>query len=256
MSESAAPPATEYIQHHLTNLNVGHGFWSFHLDTMLTSIALGILVFGTLYSVGRRATSGVPTKLQAAVEIVLEMVQTQVHDTFHGDSKLVGPMALTVFLWVFAINAMDLLPVDLASDVAGLFGVHHWKVVPTTDPNHTFAMSLSVFFLTIFGNFASKGAGGYLKEALTVPFGPAMAPFNLIFRIIEDCAKPISLSLRLFGNMYAGEMIFILIGLMPIYLQWILGAPWAIFHILVITLQAFIFMILTIIYMSMAYESH
>lgn len=256
MSESAAPTATEYIQHHLTNFTVGHGFWSFNLDTLVTSAVLGLIVFGVMYSVARRITSGVPGKLQAAVEIVIEMVETQVHDSFHGDAKIVAPLALTIFCWVFAINAMDLLPVDFAPDVAALFGIEHWKVVPTTDPNHTFAMSLTVFFLCIFGNFAAKGPGGYLKEALTVPFGPALAPANLIFRIIEDIAKPISLSLRLFGNMYAGEMVFILIGLMPIYLQWLLGAPWAIFHILVITLQAFIFMILSVIYMSMAYESH
>lgn len=256
MSESAAPSATEYIQHHLTNFTVGHGFWSLNLDTLLTSAILGLFIFGTMFLVARKVTSGVPGKLQSVVEVVIEMVQEQVHDTFHGDSKLVAPLALTIFVWVFAINAMDLLPVDFAPDVASLFGVEHWKVVPTTDPNHTFAMSLTVFFLCIYGNFAAKGAMGYAKEALTVPFGPAMAPANLIFRILEDLAKPISLSLRLFGNMYAGEMVFILIGLMPIYVQWILGAPWAIFHILVITLQAFIFMILTVIYMSMAYESH
>lgn len=256
MSESASPPATEYIQHHLTNFTAGQGFWTFNLDTLVTSAVLGLLMFGLLFLVSRKVTAGVPGRLQAAVEIVLEMVQTQVKDSFHGDSKIVGPLALTIFLWVFAINAMDLLPVDLAPDLASLFGVEHWKVVPTTDPNHTFAMSLTVFILCIVGNFVAKGPGGYAKEALTVPFGPKMAPFNLIFRIIEDLAKPISLSLRLFGNMYAGEMVFILIGLMPWYLQFILGAPWAIFHILVITLQAFIFMILTVIYMSMAYESH
>jgi F-type H+-transporting ATPase subunit a len=256
MSESAAPTATEYIQHHLTNFTVGQGFWSFNLDTLITSAFLGLVIFGTMFLVARRATSGVPGKLQSLVEVVIEMVQEQVHDSFHGDSKLVAPLALTIFVWVFAINAMDMLPVDLAPMVASLFGIEHWKVVPTTDPNHTFAMSLTVFFLCIFGNFAAKGPGGYAKEALTVPFGPAMAPANLIFRILEDLAKPISLSLRLFGNMYAGEMVFILIGLMPFYVQWILGAPWAIFHILVITLQAFIFMILTVIYMSMAYESH
>jgi F-type H+-transporting ATPase subunit a len=256
MSESAAPTATEYIQHHLTNFTVGHGFWSFNIDTIVTSAVLGMIVFGMMYAVARRVTSGVPGKLQSAVEVVIEMVETQVHDSFHGDAKIVAPLALTIFCWVFAINAMDLLPVDFASDVAALFGGSHWKPVATTDPNHTFAMSLTVFFLCIYGNFAAKGAGGYLKEALTVPFGPAMAPANLIFRILEDIAKPISLSLRLFGNMYAGEMVFILIGLMPIGLQWVLGAPWAIFHILVITLQAFIFMILTVIYMSMAYESH
>lgn len=256
MSESAAPSAGEYIHHHLTNYTVGHGFWAVHMDTLVTSFVLGLFMFGTMWLVARRVTAGVPGRLQAAVEIVLEMVQTQVHDTFHGESKLVGPLALTIFVWVFAINAMDLLPVDLAPMVASLFGIEHWKVVPTTDPNHTFAMSLTVFFLMLFGNFSSKGVGGFAKEALTVPFGPAMAPANLIFRIVEDIAKPISLSLRLFGNMYAGEMVFILIGLLPVYLQWLLGAPWAIFHILVITLQAFIFMILTVIYMSMAYESH
>jgi len=256
MSESAAPSASEYIHHHLTNYTVGHGFWSWHVDTIATSAVLGMIMFGIMWLVGRNVTAGVPGRLQAAVEIVLEMVQEQVHDTFHGESKLIGPLALTIFVWVFAINAMDLLPVDLAPMVAGWFGVEHWKVVPTTDPNHTFAMSLTIFFLCIFGNFAAKGPGGYLKEALTVPFGPAMAPANLIFRVVEDLAKPISLSLRLFGNMYAGEMVFILIGLMPVWVQWLLGTPWAIFHILVITLQAFIFMILSIIYMSMAYESH
>ena len=256
MTETAAPTSAEYIHHHLTNFTVGHGFWSLNVDTLATSAFLGLLVFGLLFLVSRNVTAGVPGKLQSAVEIVLEMVQTQVHDSFHGESKLVGPMALTIFLWVFAINAMDLLPVDLAPTIAGFFGIEHWKVVPTTDPNHTFAMSLTVFILCIFGNFSAKGAAGYAKEALTVPFGPKMAPFNLIFRIIEDLAKPISLSLRLFGNMYAGEMVFILIGLMPVYVQWLLGAPWAIFHILVITLQAFIFMILTVIYMSMAHESH
>lgn len=256
MSESAAPSSTEYIQHHLTNFTVGHGFWTIHLDTLITSAFLGLVIFGTMFLVARRATSGVPGRLQSFVEVVIEMVQEQVHDTFHGESKLVAPLALTIFVWVFAINAMDLLPVDFAPLVAGLFGIEHWKVVPTTDPNHTFAMSLTVFILCVAGNFIAKGPGGYAKEALTVPFGPAAAPANLIFRIIEDLAKPISLSLRLFGNMYAGEMVFVLIGLMPVYLQWILGAPWAIFHILVITLQAFIFMILTVIYMSMAYESH
>jgi F-type H+-transporting ATPase subunit a len=209
-----------------------------------------------MFLVARRVTAGVPGKLQAAVEILLEMVQSQVKDTFHGESALVGPLALTIFAWVFAINAMDLLPVDLMSTLGGLVGIHFWKVVPTTDPNHTFAMSLTVFFLCYFYNFKIKGFGGFTHEVLAAPFGIKAAPFNLIFRIIEDLAKPVSLSLRLFGNMYAGEMVFILIGLLPFYLQWILGAPWAIFHILIITLQAFIFMILTIIYLSMAHESH
>jgi F-type H+-transporting ATPase subunit a len=257
MSESeAAPTSAEYIHHHLTNLQIGHGFWTINLDTLITSALLGILVFGLFAWVARKATSGVPGKLQSAIEIVLEMVQGQVKDTFHGDSGAVGPLALTIFIWVFTLNAMDLLPVDLLPRLLGLFGVHYWKAVPTTDPNHTFAMSLTVFFLIYFYSLKVKGARGFAKEVLTAPFGAKMAPFNLLFRIIEDLAKPVSLALRLFGNMYAGEMVFILIALLPFYLQWLLGAPWAIFHILIITLQAFIFMILTIIYLSMAHESH
>lgn len=256
MSESAAPTSGEYIHHHLTNLQVGQGFWSLNLDTLITSALLGILVFGLFAWVARKATSGVPGKMQAAIEIVLEMVQSQVKDTFHGESGAVGPLALTIFVWVFVLNTMDLLPVDLVPMLMGTVGVHNWKVVPTTDPNHTFAMSLTVFFLIYFYNLKVKGLGGFSREVLTAPFGAKMAPFNLLFRVVEDLAKPVSLALRLFGNMYAGEMVFILIALLPFYLQWLLGAPWAIFHILIITLQAFIFMILTIIYLSMAHESH
>ncbi|MDE2624071.1 MAG: F0F1 ATP synthase subunit A [Betaproteobacteria bacterium] len=256
MSESAGNSTSEYIHHHLTNLQDGHGFWTFNLDTLITSALLGLLVVGLFAWVARKATSGVPGKLQAAVEMIFEMVQSQVRDTFHGDSGAVGPLALTIFVWVFVLNAMDLLPVDLVPMILGAFGVHHWKAVPTTDPNHTFAMSLTVFFLIYFYNIKAKKFGGFMHEVLTAPFGPKMAPFNLLFRLIEDLAKPVSLALRLFGNMYAGEMVFILIALLPFYLQWVLGAPWAIFHILIITLQAFIFMILTIIYLSMAHESH
>ncbi len=256
MSESAGHSTGEYIQHHLTNLQEGHGFWTFNLDTIITSALLGLLVFGLFAWVARKATSGVPGKLQAAVEIVLEMVQTQVKDTFHGEAGAVGPLALTIFIWVFTLNAMDLLPVDLLPMILGAFGIHYWKAVPTTDPNLTFAMSLTVFFLIYFYNIKVKKLGGFVHEVLTAPFGAKMAPFNLLFRIVEDLAKPVSLALRLFGNMYAGEMVFILIALLPVYLQWVLGAPWAIFHILIITLQAFIFMILTIIYLSMAHESH
>ncbi|NDU87968.1 MAG: F0F1 ATP synthase subunit A [Ferrovum sp.] len=256
MTESAAPTSSEYIHHHLTNLVIGHGFWSIDLDTVVTSAVMGLIVFGFLASVARRATSGIPGRVQAALEIVLEMVQTQVRDTFHGDSGIVAPLALTIFVWVFTLNALDLLPVDLVPLIMGSVGIEHWKVVPTTDPNLTFAMSITVFFLMLFYNFKVKKFGGFMHEVLTVPFGAKMAPFNLLFRLIEDLAKPVSLALRLFGNMYAGEMVFILIALLPPYLQWALGAPWAIFHILIITLQAFIFMILTIIYLSMAHESH
>ena len=251
-----APTTSEYISHHLQNLRVGEGFWSFHLDTIIVAAVLGLVVFGVFYVAARRVTSGVPGPLQNFVEIILEFVDQRVKDSFHGRNPLIAPLALTIFVWVFAMNAMDLLPVDLIPKILGWFGVEHWKAVPTTDPNHTFAMSLTVFFLMYFYNFKVKGVKGFAKEALFSPFGKWLIPVNLLFRIIEDIAKPVSLALRLFGNMYAGEMVFILIALLPWYLQWLLGAPWAIFHILIITLQAFIFMILTIIYLSMAHESH
>lgn len=250
---------SEYIQHHLTNLSSVHGdegFWSFHLDTLSISIALGFIVFGAMWMAARNATSGVPSGLQNFVEMVIEMVDTQVKDTFHGKSELIAPLALTIFVWIFAMNAMDVIPVDLLPYVAHLMGIEHLKVVPSTDLNATFAMSLSVFFLIYFYSFKIKGLGGFAHEVLCAPFGKWLFPVNILFRIVEDIAKPISLALRLFGNMYAGEMVFILIALLPWYLQWMLGAPWAIFHLLIITLQAFVFMMLTVVYLSMAHESH
>jgi F-type H+-transporting ATPase subunit a len=256
MAQTESPSSTEYIVHHLTNYTGGQGFWTFHLDTMIVSAVVGLAVFGLFYVVARRATAGVPGRLQNLVELILELVSRQVRDTFHGKSRLIAPLALTIFVWVFVMNALDLLPVDLLPTVLGWLGVRHWKPVPTSDPNATFAMSLTVFFLIYFYSLAVKGPGGFSREVLFQPFGRWMIPLNILFRIIEDVAKPISLALRLFGNMYAGEMVFILIALLPWYLQWLLGAPWAIFHILIITLQAFIFMILSIIYLSMAHESH
>ncbi|MGZ8256144.1 MAG: F0F1 ATP synthase subunit A [Gallionella sp.] len=249
---------SEYIQHHLTNLHAGEGFWSFHLDTLLVSLVMGLIVFGTMWLVARRATAGVPGRMQNFVEMVVDMVHSQVKDTFHGDSKLIAPLALTIFVWIFALNALDVVPVDLLPLVASWFGVSHLKVVATTDLNATFAMSISVFFLIYFYSFKIKGFGGFSKEILFAPFGknPLLIPVNVLFRVVEDIAKPISLALRLFGNMYAGEMVFILIALLPWYLQWTLGAPWAIFHLLIITLQAFVFMMLTVVYLSMAHESH
>jgi F-type H+-transporting ATPase subunit a len=249
---------SEYIQHHLTNLHSGEGFWSFHLDTLLVSLALGFLVFGTMWLTARKATSGVPGRMQNFIEIVVTMVDAQVKDTFHGKSELITPLAITIFVWIFAMNAMDVIPVDALPFLADKFGVEHLKIVPSTDLNATFAMSLSVFFLIYFYSFKIKGFGGFTKEILFSPFGkfPLLIPVNILFRIVEDIAKPISLALRLFGNMYAGEMVFILIALLPWYLQWTLGAPWAIFHLLIITLQAFVFMMLTIVYLSMAHESH
>jgi len=205
--------------------------------------------------VAGRASSGVPGGLQNFVEMVVGLVDQQVRDTFHGRSALVTPLAITIFVWVFVMNAMDLIPVDFLPVTAAAVGVDYLKVVPTTDPNLTFAMSISVFFIMLWMNVKVKGFGGFLHEVLSAPFGMKLAPVNLIFRIVEDIAKPISLALRLFGNMYAGEMVFILIALLGIW-QLPLALPWALFHILIITLQAFVFMMLTIVYMSMASESH
>jgi F-type H+-transporting ATPase subunit a len=232
-------------------LSVGKGFWALHLDSFLIGALLGAVVFGFLYWGARNATSGVPGKLQNFVELLYEFVDSQVKVVYHGKNEVIAPLAFTIFVWVFAMNAMDLLPIDLLA-VLGL----HVKVVPTTDPNTTFAMSLSVFVLMIYYNFKVKGAGGFLHEAADAPFGLKLAPVNLLFRIIEDVAKPLSLALRLFGNMYAGEMVFILIALLPFWVQPLLGWPWAVFHILIITLQAYIFMMLTIVYLSMAHEQH
>jgi F-type H+-transporting ATPase subunit a len=265
---SAEGGTAGYIQHHLTNLvvcsdsakvdGVCHGFWSFHFDTLLVSGILGLLVFGLMAKLASKATSGVPSGAQNFVEMVVGLVDQQVRDTFHGKSALVTPLAITIFVWVFVMNAMDLIPVDfLPSAVQAATGNHHlpFKFVPTTDPNLTFGMSITVFFISLFLGLKTKGFGHFMHEVLAVPFGMKLAPINLLFRIVEEIARPISLSLRLFGNMYAGEMVFILIALLGLY-QLPLALPWELFHILIITLQAFVFMMLTIVYMSMAAESH
>jgi F-type H+-transporting ATPase subunit a len=265
-AEGGTLTTTGYIQHHLTNLAVCsdaakdasghcHGFWTFHLDTLLVSGILGLVVFGLMAKAASRASSGIPGGLQNFIEMVVGMVDQQVKDTFHGKSALVTPLAITIFVWVFVMNAMDLIPVDFLPLIAGAAGVPYLKVVPTTDPNLTFAMAITVFFIMIWMNLKVKGFGGYMHEIFTAPFGAKLAPVNFIFRVVEDIAKPISLALRLFGNMYAGEMVFILIALLGLY-QLPLALPWALFHILIITLQAFVFMMLTIVYMSMAAESH
>jgi F-type H+-transporting ATPase subunit a len=277
-SESAGPTANEYISHHLVNLHVGHGFWSFHLDTLIMSGLVGIVVFGLMAWAARNATAGVPGKFQAFVEIVVGMVDQQVRDTFHGKSELVTPLAITVFIWVFCMNALDLIPVDFIPwFMHHVVGVEHWKSVPTTDPNATFAMSLTVFALIVIFNLKFKGFGGLLQEIFTQPFHSdnvalqiLLAPVNLVLRFIEELAKPVSLALRLFGNMFAGEVLFILMVLLAGAWSWqslgtsslsmvghvALSLGWGIFHILIVTLQAFIFMMLTIVYMSLASESH
>ena len=248
--------ATGYIVHHLTDLKIGEGFWTFNLDTLFFAGLLGFIFVFVFKKAAESATSGVPGPLQNFVEMIVEFVDTQVKDSFHGRSALIAPLALTIFCWVFLMNAMDLLPVDLLPGIASLFGIKYLRVVPSTDLNETFAMSISVFFLILFYSIKVKGPIGFAKEMLLTPFGPWMIPFNLLLKLVEELAKPISLGLRLFGNMYAGELIFILIALLPWWVQPALSFPWAVFHILIITLQAFIFMVLTVVYLSLAHEDH
>lgn len=251
-----ASGATAYIVHHLTDLKIGEGFWTFNIDTLFFSVFLGLVFVFVFKKAAESATSDVPGPLQNFVELIVEFVDTQVKDSFHGRSALIAPLALTIFCWVFLMNAMDLLPVDLMPAIAQLFGIKYLRVVPSTDLNATFAMSISVFCLIIFYSIKVKGPIGFAKEMLLTPFGPWMIPFNLLLKLVEELAKPISLGLRLFGNMYAGELIFILIALLPWWVQPALSFPWAVFHILIITLQAFIFMVLTIVYLSLAHEDH
>lgn len=252
----------EYIQHHLDHLTVNlqpgiteGGFWTVNIDTLVVSILLAVFLAVFLRYIAARMQSGVPSRLQNFVEIVIDFVQSNVNQSYHGKSTLIAPLALVVFLWIFCMNLMDLLPVDLVPRFFGLFGIHHFKNVPTADPNATFAMSISIFALIVFYNVTVKGFS-LGKEILTKPFGPYLFFLNVPFRIIEEVAKPFTLALRLFGNMFAGELIFILIALMPWWMQWLPGGIWAIFHILIITIQAFIFMMLTIVYLSMAHETH
>ncbi|MDP2902849.1 MAG: F0F1 ATP synthase subunit A [Methylovulum sp.] len=252
----AAEGATGYIIHHLTTFSVGEGFWTLHIDTLFFSVVLGGLFIWFFKTAAEKATAGVPGLVQSFAEMLIEFVDTQVKDTFHGHSKLIAPLALTIFCWIFLWNFMDLFPVDILPLIGSLMGIEYLRVVPSTDLNATFAMSISVFCLIIFYSIKIKGAWGFTKELTLQPFGVWLLPFNLLLKLVEEFAKPISLALRLFGNLYAGELIFILIALLPWYIQPFLSFPWAIFHILIITLQAFIFMVLTIVYLSMAHEDH
>jgi F-type H+-transporting ATPase subunit a len=260
-------PATtaEYVQHHLNHLRFnlqhfklgGDGvLTTINLDTLVVSITLGVIFLILFRMVARTATPGVPKPLQNFVEIVVEFVQGLVKESFHGRSKLIAPLGLTIFVWIFLMNFMDLLPVDLFPRLAKIMGFPYFRSVPTADPNLTFALAITVFVLIIFYNLKIKGTIGFSKEILTKPFGVYLFPINIVFRFIEELVKPISLALRLFGNLFAGELIFILIALMPWWIQWTIGGVWAIFHILIIAIQAFIFMMLTIVYLSMAHESH
>ncbi|MDP5293458.1 F0F1 ATP synthase subunit A [Oceanimonas sp. CHS3-5] len=247
-----------YISHHLQHLQIGSGFWALNIDSLLVSVVLGALFLWGFRKVAATATTGVPGKWQCAIELLVEFVDKSVKDVFHGKSRLIAPLALTIFVWVFLMNLMDLIPVDYLPYGAQLLGVPYLRVVPSADVNITMSMAFGVFFLIIFYSIKMKGVSGFVKELTMQPLNHwSMIPVNLVLETVSLIAKPISLGLRLFGNMYAGEMIFILIaGLLPWWSQWVLNVPWAIFHILVITLQAFIFMILTVVYMSMAYEEH
>jgi F-type H+-transporting ATPase subunit a len=279
--------ASGYIKHHLTNLTygklpdgtwgIGHsaeeinqmGFWAIHLDTMFFSIGLGMLFIIIFRMAARQATSSVPGGLQNFVEWVIEFIDSMVHDSFSGKNNLVAPIALTLFVWILLLNLMDLVPVDWIPHLAAGMGVPYLKIVPSTDPNATFGMSLSVFVLVLYYSIKIKGVGGFAAELSLQPFSPnniflkiLFIPVNFLLEFVNLVAKPVSHSLRLFGNLYAGEMIFILIAIMY-SANFALGAfggllqlGWAIFHVLIILLQAFIFTVLTIVYLDMAHHSH
>lgn len=284
-----AMTATDYINHHLS-FNVkpvgdaSTSFWNIHLDMVVISIVLGLIVALFVWLVARKATSGVPSKTQAFVELIFDFVDGQVKGMFHGDRHaFIAPTAMTIFLWVLAMNLMDLVPIDWFAKFTGLFGEAHapFRPLPTSDVNTTFALALSVWILMIFFSIKAKGVGGWIHELFGAPFGmpkmfkpksalgvvgliasPLLFLANFMFNMIEYISKPLSHAMRLFGNMYASEVIFLLIGLLAatgvlgMFGASILGAAWAIFHILVVPLQAFIFMMMTIVYLSMAHESH
>ena len=275
----------EYVQHHLTHnkVNVAGGFWHVHMDSLVMSIGLGVLTMSLFWLVARKATAGVPGKLQAFIEIVIEFIDGQVKDVFHGSRKIVAPIALTIFVWVLVMNAMDFIPLELVGSTANMLGADsdhlYWRLVPTADINITLAMSVTVFFLMIGFAISAKGIGGFGHELISAPFGDKfwLYPINLGMNIVEYVSKVASLALRLFGNMYAGELVFMLIALLAAagghfllaeglvikaggalaYLGAVIaGAGWAIFHVLIVLLQAFIFMILTTVYLSISVEHH
>jgi F-type H+-transporting ATPase subunit a len=275
---SGSGSSAEYIKHHLTNLVYGQhpdgtwgfaasaeeaqamGFWSINVDSMLWSIGLGLVFVAVFGTAARKATSGIPGGLQNFVEMIVDFIEDTTRSIFTYSNPLIAPMALTIFVWVFLMNLMDLVPVDWIPSLAYAAGIEYMKIVPTTDPNITMGMAFAVFLLIIFYSITRKGIGGFLSELLFHPFGKFAAPVNLILEGVTLLAKPISLGLRLFGNLYAGEMIFILIALMFTgglvmgvfggVLQW----AWAVFHVLIITLQAFIFAVLTVVYLAQAHD--
>ncbi len=274
-AEAGGGGLTEYIQHHLQHNVQQIAGYSFNIDSLIVGFATGMLVLLFFWNVARKASAGVPTRTQAFVELAIEFVDGQVKDSFTGDRRFIAPLALTIFLWVFVMNAMDLLPLDLISGIvhhtAGPEAAHHFyfRAVPTADINTTFAMALVIFALIIYYSIKVKGGFGFVAELFTAPFHAhgvfgklLLAIPNFFLNVVEYLAKPVSLGMRLFGNMYAGELVFMLIaGLMAastlsFFPAVLLNAAWAIFHILIIGLQAFIFMVLTVVYISMAHEKH
>ena len=265
-----APTAGEYIKHHLGHLTNGHqtfvvDFSVWNLDTILWSTVMGVLGCFIMWLAARRATAGVPGRFQAFVEMIVEMVEDQSKAIIHGDRSFIAPLALTVFVWVALMNSLDFLPVDLFAGLFRLLGLGepHFRIVPTADLNGPLGISLGVLAVVLFYNLKVKGIGGWIHELFAAPFGPWMAPFNFLLNLIEYAARTVSLGMRLFGNMYAGELLFLLIALLGSMAtafgfvgHVIAGSIWAIFHILIVVLQAFIFMMLTLVYIGQAHESH
>jgi len=285
----SGPSSSEYIPHHLQHLRYDFvkGEWAheatglinFHLvnvDSLLMAAIVGVLFVALFWLAARRATAGVPGRFQAFIEIVLEFVDARVGEVFHGDRRFLGPLALTIFCWVVLMNVLDLLPLDVPGLFAHVAGAEHFRVVPTADINTTFAMSLTVLTLILIFSIKAKGVGGFGHELITAPFGkhPVLWIPNFALNMVELLAKPVSLAMRLFGNMYAGELVFMLIALLGFAAasafghggvvggslaslgQIVMAAGWAIFHILIVLLQGFIFMVLTVVYISMAQEHH
>jgi len=267
-----APTATEYIKHHLGHLSNGHqhsvvDFSIFNFDTIFWAVTMGVIGSFVMYLAARKATAGVPGRFQAAVEMLVEMVDNQAKSIIHGNRTFIAPLALTVFVWVALMNCLDFLPVDMFAQAFHYFGVEHifpyHRVVPTADLNAPLGMALGVFALMLYYGIKIKGFGGWLHELFAAPFGIWLAPANFLLNLVEYAAKTVSLAMRLFGNMYAGELIFLLIALLGSMAtafgfigHVIAGSIWAIFHILIVFLQAFIFMMLTLVYLGQAHEGH
>jgi F-type H+-transporting ATPase subunit a len=271
-TETTGITPSQYIHHHLSYWTVGHGFWALNVDTLLFSVGLGSLLLLGMYLVVRRSTAGVPGKWQNFIELLLTGIHDNVKQIFLFDNPVIAPLAITIFIWIWAMNFMDIVPVDLLPRFAQFIGVHafnadpeqvYLKVVPTNDMNMTFGLSLGVFLLTLYYSFTKKGALGYGKEFIGHPFeakhpvvkGILVIP-NVLMNTVETVSKPLSLSLRLFGNLFAGEILFILIAMLPAWGSWSLSLIWMLFHLLVITIQAFVFMMLSVVYLSMAHTTH